>query len=168
MVNINSEAYIEKFSGVTFSPIGDKRVAEFARLAITANEGKFTEDVYFLNAKNGKVISHQKSGEYGGSVYLPLTNDKMIALHNHPNSASFSFEDIVTLNNCPEIKTMIAVGHNGCVYFLEVNNGNRLDLSDKSCVDGLKMSWQRDSMKYGKEKAIDLLIESLRWLYYVK
>ncbi|MCL2054646.1 MAG: hypothetical protein FWG90_09495 [Oscillospiraceae bacterium] len=141
MISINSEDYIKKFSGITSTSTGDKRIAEFAKQAIIDNYGLITEDVYFLNVNDGKLISHKKLGEYGGSIELPSTKEKLIALHNHPNSVSFSFKDFVTVNNNPEIKTMIAAGHDGTVHILAVENGERLDLTDKNDFEYYYRQW---------------------------
>lgn len=88
----------------------------------------------------------KKTGAYGGNVQIAIggyNKNSLILVHNHPNSAAFSFEDFVTLNNNPEIKTMIAAGHNGKVYKMSVGNGKRLDLSDEKMYTILENEWQR-------------------------
>ncbi|MCL2054774.1 MAG: hypothetical protein FWG90_10140 [Oscillospiraceae bacterium] len=169
MFDISSKEYAQKFSGVTSSAKGDKLVAEYARQAILDNAGHNTEDAYFLNAKNGKLISHQKLGEYGGKLEMPLVGVKLIVLHNHPNSTSFSFKDFVTVNNNSEIAMMIAVGHDGTVYSLSVGNGTRIDLSDESDYNFFDRQWGCLCRDYGSGRgALEKIIDKMGWDFYVK
>jgi hypothetical protein len=169
---IESESYAEKFVGITASEKGDRLVAYYARKSVLDNDGLETEDVYFLNAKSGRLIKHQKLGELGGSVpELPKTKKpvKFIALHNHPNNASFSFKDITTLNNYPEIILMLAAGHDGTVYFLSVNDGKRLDLIDRNVFNFTKNYWQRQCRNCGGSYgALIKIANELGWNFYVK
>ncbi|MCL2055123.1 MAG: hypothetical protein FWG90_11920 [Oscillospiraceae bacterium] len=172
MVVIKSEEYVQKFIGVTSSFEGDKLVSEYALQAILNNEGNNTEDAYFLNAKSGELIEHYKLGELGGSIFeLPkLDNDeKIIAIHNHPNNVSFSFKDFVTMNNFSEIKTMIAAAHNGAVYFMSVGNGRRLSLyedNQKLYYENLWGRFYRDIG--GDDGALREFAGGLGWIFYVK
>jgi hypothetical protein len=165
----DSEKYAEKFGGVTASEKGDRLVAYYARKAVLDNDGLETEDVYFLNAKSGRLIKHQKLGELGGGIELPKTDGKIIVVHNHPNSKSFSFDDFITLNDHQQIKTMIAAGHNGTVYFLSVGDGKRLLIKDDNAYKHYQRGWQRFSrdLKSGYG-AIEKFSEGLGWAFYVK
>ena len=49
----------------------------------------------------------------------------LILYHNHPGGNSFSQSDISVLLTNPEIKEMVAVGHNGRVYSLRIGKGKR-------------------------------------------
>ena len=163
-----SDEYTSKFEGITSTAAGDKRVAEYARKAVIDNEGLMTEDAYFLNAKTGKPISHSKLGELGGAVELPSYPGKIIVLHNHPNSKSFSFKDFATINNNSEIEIMIAAGHDGTVHFIRVGNGKRLDLSDDKGIKQRENTWARLNKEYGDREALKKITNELGWIYYVK
>ena len=83
---------------------------------------------------HGKPIKLNEYGTQGKGVALPIGDcmpGSIILVHNHPNSTAFSFDDFTTLNNNPEIRTIIAAGHDGTVYRLSVGNGKRLDMSNK-------------------------------------
>ena len=54
----------------------------------------------------------------------------LILYHNHPGGNSFSQSDISVLLTNPEIKEMVAVGHNGRVYSLRIGKGKRPVLKD--------------------------------------
>ena len=49
----------------------------------------------------------------------------LILYHNHPGGNSFSQGDISVLLTNPEIKEMVAVGHNGRVYSLKIGKGGK-------------------------------------------
>jgi hypothetical protein len=169
---IESESYAGKFEGITMSEKGDRLVADYARKAVLDDDGIGTEDVYFLNAKNGRLIKHQKLGELGGSVPdVPSVKkgEEVIVVHNHPNSASFSFADFVTLNDYPEVSVMIAAGHDGTVYFMSVCGGRRLDLSDHNEYLYYEKAWQRMCRDLGGEYgAMVKMAKGLEWKFYVK
>lgn len=172
---IDSKEYIKKFKGVTAHRIGDKRIMDFAKKAIYDNDGTENETVYLADSING--VSNTKPiklGAYGqDGVQLPINNyakNTFILIHNHPNSAAFSFSDFVTLNNCPEIKTMIAAGHNGTVYKLSVGKGIRLDLSDEIEYNHYNMLWSRlfnnaHDINTGDAVAVQAFSEELGWSF---
>ena len=171
MIAIKSEEYVQKFIGITSSVEGDKLVAGYALKAILNNKGHDTEDAYFLNSKSGELISHYKLGELGGSIELPKLkkDEKLILIHNHPNSASFSFRDFVTTNNFPEIETMIAAGHDGTVYFLSVSEGKRLVITDNNEYNHYRNAWSRLYRDNGGDcGALTIISKELGWIYHVK
>ena len=168
---INSDEYAQKFKGVTASDRGDELVAHYARQAVLDNDGLATEDVYFLNAKNGQLIEHKKLGELGGTLLelSKLKNDGMIVVvHNHPNSIAFSFNDVVTLNDYPEFRTIIAAGHDGTVYFLSIGDGRRLELSDNMEFGFFDRYWARHCRDYGSRVALEKISEEMGWRFNVK
>ena len=165
---IESRGYIDKFTGITSTLKGDKLVAYYAMKSVLDNDGLETEDVYFLNAKSGKLFKHQKLGNLGGSVELPENSGQFVVVHNHPNSAVFSLKDLITVNAEHMIKTMIAAGHNGAVYFLSVDAGIRLDLSDEANCNFFERYRMRLCRKYGSQGALVKIAEEMRWNFRVK
>ena len=167
---IESNAYMLKFKGLTSSEKGDELVAHYARQAVLNNDGLSSEDAYFLNAKNGKLLKHQKLGEFGGTVEeLPkLKKGELILLiHNHPNNTAFSYVDFVTLNDFPEIKTMIAAGHDGKVFILSVGDGERLDLSDENELRYYKNQWANAYIRFGGDLgAVKQFAKEWGWIFY--
>ncbi len=142
---IDSKEYRQKFKGVTSTARGDKRVCDYCRKAIKRNSGSSTETVYFLDSKNGKIKNTPVDlNEFGGEIMLPTgRKNEFILVHNHPNSVAPSFEDFVTLNSCPEIKSLIAAGHDGTVYTVSVGKGKRLNLTDKNEYRVARNEWNR-------------------------
>lgn len=142
---LESKNFMRKFKGITPTPIGNKLVGEYCKKAILANDGFETETVYILNSKTGRIKGNAINlDKFGGKLQLPDGKENaFIIVHNHPNSVAPSFDDFVALNNSPEIKTLIAAGHDGTVYFLSVGNGSRLDLSNNLNLELTRMEWQR-------------------------
>jgi hypothetical protein len=165
---IEAAVYEGKFEGLTSSAKGDKAVADYARKAVLDNDGLETEDVYFLNARSSKLIKHQKLGTLGGRVELPEGTDKLIVVHNHPNSGAVSFNDLLAFNNSPEIETMIAAAHDGTVYILNIGNGIRVDVSDEKEFAFFRNQWGRFKRSYGGIGAISIIAEKWGWNFYVR
>lgn len=105
--------------------------------------------------------------DYGGTFTYDFSGYKpnsLILVHNHPNNAPFSFDDFVSANNNPEIKTIIAAGHDGTVYKLSCGNGRRLDLSDKNVYNDYKNRWVRKySLERGDLDAVISFANALGW-----
>lgn len=132
---INSNEYADKYRGLTKFGFGDKNIMRNAREIIENCNGTGFEELRLFKYSSGKIhgkpIRLNEYGTQGQGVGLPIGDCKpgsIILLHNHPNSTAFSFDDFTTLNNNPEIRTIIAAGHDGTVYKLSVGNGKRLDL----------------------------------------
>lgn len=129
---INSKEYFDKFKGVTATQIGDKAVMEAARRCIKYNDGTENEHAVILSSvfgiQKGKDI---KLGFRGGNIKIPdVRPHSLIIIHNHGNNSPFSYKDFVLVNNNPEIKTLIAAGHDGTVFRLTPKGEKRLDISD--------------------------------------
>lgn len=132
---INSTEYVDKYRGLTKFGFGDKNIMRNAREIIENCDGTEFEELRLFKYSSGKIhgkpIRLNEYGTQGQGIGLPIGDCKsgsIILLHNHPNSTAFSFDDFTTLNNNPEIRTIIAAGHDGTVYRLSVGNGKRLDL----------------------------------------
>ncbi len=165
---IESKDYIKKFKGLTNSPVGDKRIMELSKKAIYENDGKDTETVYIANAKNGKQLGEPiKLGAYGGNgIELPTAgcdNNSLILIHNHPNNVAFSFDDFMTLNYTPQIKTMIASGHDGTVYKLSVGKGKRLSILNDTEYNYVFNEWARKYKENLDLCAVEHFSKKLNW-----
>jgi hypothetical protein len=57
-------------------------------------------------------------------------NNNVICIHNHPNSSSFSKDDLNILCLHPAIREMKVVGHNGKTYSMAVGRGSRPSYDD--------------------------------------
>lgn len=130
---INSSKYAEKYRGLTKFGFGDKNIMRNAREIIENCDSTEYEELRLFKYSSGKMHGKPiRLDAYGSKgISLPIGDCKrgsIILLHNHPNSTAFSFEDFVTLNDNPEIRTIIAAGHDGTVYRLSVGNGKRLDI----------------------------------------
>ena len=68
----------------------------------------YTPDMKLLERRIGKAHS----------VHLPRYSGEHILIHNHPDGAVFSIEDINSFGLRFDTTVMTAVGNNGCVYLL--------------------------------------------------
>ena len=168
---LNDKEFLKKFKGITPTLIGDRLVGEISKKAVLDNDGTTTETAYILSSLTGKLkINPIQLNEFGGSFKIPYGKaNSFILIHNHPNSAAFSFDDFVTLNDFPEIKTMIAVGHNGTVYVMSVGKGKRLDLTNKLEYELTRNEWNRCYRDLnGDIGAVTDFCERYGWTFYVK
>ena len=88
---------------------------------------------------------------------LSAKKNSLIFYHNHPLSGSFSFADMRTLNAYESLKEMIAVGHDGTKYFLQV--GKRLSFDE---LTNLFASCECE------EDAVKKLVNEYKWKYTKK
>lgn len=123
---IESENYRRAFDGIFKKDKLNSEVCRQTRKAIRLNDGRQTENYAFIFEDGSKVVTG-KSGAFGGAIDISCLAGKaagsVVLTHNHPLSSSFSIEDIQLLLNVPQIKTMIAGGHNGVVYKLSIGSG---------------------------------------------
>ena len=165
---IHSKEYSNKFKWLTGSIFGDRRVANEARFCVKENDGTLYETVAILDSKNGKRKGdYMRPGEAGGTISIPKSyNNSFIIVHNHGNNDTFSFDDFVLMNNCPQVKTIIAAGHNGIVHKMSVASGKRLDFSDDKEYNFYKNAFgQRYSSERGGIEGILYLCDLLGWEY---
>lgn len=146
---IDSDEYADKFNDVVVLPAVQERIIETARNSIYENDGTQDETVTFLNKWTGSQIGKKYRFEYqggltaGGTITVPdAADNSLILIHNHGNSSPFSFNDFYLLNECPQIKTMIAAGHNGIVYKMSVGSGKRLDMSSGNKYNDIKQKFR--------------------------
>ena len=163
---IDNKDYEKKFVGVTATSTGDKAVANAARRCINKNDGTLNETVVILSSGYG--FSKGKDIDLGGSRgYINVPSGKansLIIVHNHGNNSPFSFLDFMLVNDHPEIKTLIAAGHNGIVYKLTPKSGKRLDIPDKMTYTHYEKDFQRlYNSKTGYFDAIKKYSDLLGW-----
>jgi len=115
---------------------------------------------FLITNTDGSVFAIRKGDKR--SVPLNSVKEKLLSAkknsfifyHNHPLSGSFSFADMRTLNAYESLKEMIAVGHDGTKYFLQV--GKRLP--DKELVE-LLSDFPQDMEK------LNFLVKNCKWKY---
>lgn len=139
---IVSEAFNNKFSGVTDNSAINNRLRRLARAAITHNNGTYTETVTVIDAITGKKII-QKTGEKNG---FGVTLDKSelakvfdhvggkIGIHNHPT------------NILPTGSDFVAAASRGYQFGIVVTHD-------------LKVYKYTGPTKYVTQQAIDLIID---------
>lgn len=141
-----------------------------AKRCIRTNDGIKHENAVILTSGIGRQIGEDiPLGANGGHIDIPKGKpNSLIVVHNHWNSSPFSYTDFVLANNNPEIKVLLAVGHNGTVYKLSVKNGKRLDISEKKSYDHYRMDFQRRyNIETGDHEALVYYATSLGWEYDV-
>lgn len=167
---INSEEYKPKFDNIG-SKKQNKAVFKETKKLIKDNDMKNTEGVSIIDGK-GNVILTQKAGSYGGSVDLScldgLPNNSVVLTHNHPLSTSFSDDDIALLLDNPQIKTIIAGGHDGTVYKLSVGKGTRTGISDLTNRNIIIQEYRRlFDIVENPNKVVEALANKYNWSYEV-
>ena len=143
----------------------DNAIHKYSKFAVESNDGLATENIIILNSKTGKLVSNTKTGDFDGKLVIPKADvNSLILVHNHLNNTSLSIEDIITLNVAPEIKTIIAVAHDGKVYKLSIGNGVRI--SEKE-MRFLNLEWQRLCKKYSMntDTCNRILRKKYNWMY---
>ncbi len=125
------EGYRKKFEG-----LGNKSVVKAlrreARVCIKDNDGTNNERGVFIDEKGNSLMKFSgknSRAEFNCQELESYPNDSLVLVHNHPHSTSFSIMDILSLMTNPQIKTIVAVGHDGSVYSLSVGGGKRVDIS---------------------------------------
>ena len=128
------------------------------RKGITSGKERF-----LITNTDGSVFAIRKGDKR--SVRLNSVKEKLLSAkknslifyHNHPLSGSFSFADMRTLNAYESLKEMIAVGHDGTKYFLQV--GKRLSFDE---LTNLFASCECE------EDAVKKLVNEYKWKYSKK
>ena len=170
---IDSKDYADKFNGIVVLPNVKQRIVETARESIYENDGTQDETITFLDKWTGTQVGEKFHHEYkggltsSGTITIPYAADNsLILVHNHGNSSPFSFDDFYLLNECPEIKTIIAAGHNGTVFKMSVGSGKRLDMSTESRYNEIKQTFRRlYNFKTGDLTAIEQFCNKNGWSF---
>ena len=129
-----------------------------------------TQYRYVLTDEKGTVLDIVK-GKKNSVVFSERTinqiakNKKtaLILYHNHPGGNSFSQGDISVLLTNPEIKEMVAVGHNGRVYSLKIGKGKR------PTVEAFLPMYKNFYNKYKNQgdKIVKMIAEKYNWTYTI-
>lgn len=124
---ICSETYRAAFAGIHSTKV-DGEVCRQSRRAIKLNNGGVNENYAFVFTNGDNTVTG-KTGAHGGSINADCLEGRglnsVILTHNHPNSGTFSTKDIQVLLNCPQIKMIVAAGHDGTVYKLSAKTSSR-------------------------------------------
>lgn len=123
---VNTEEYDNKFVGLTGSEAADNSVRKHTKEILTRRDGTDIEETYLIDVYTGSVLG-RIIGENKNTVMpqniLELLNlsakDTIILLHNHPSGSSFTFTDIDSISGVAAIKSIVAAGHNGMLYYME-------------------------------------------------
>ena len=126
---VDSENYIQKFNGIG-NKLVRKTLRTEARDSIKHADMTNNERGAFINA-NGEVVfsfsGKNSSADYAKFDFSKHKDDSLVLTHNHPHGKSFSVDDILTLSQHRQIKTIVATGHDGSVYSLSIGDGKRVD-----------------------------------------
>lgn len=162
----------KQFGSDFFSGIARDTVYVSAREAIKNNYGSMSEEVSVIGNILGIIKDRQYSDGLSVSFNIPKGRaGAYTVIHNHPNNAPLSIEDIVTASECPSIRTMMAASHDGKIYWLQIGNGKRLDVTNemlrKNTNEALELKnlWARFISNNGGDfyAALSKLAESYNW-----
>lgn len=125
---ILSDAYAQKFNGLTGRPSVDQSICDHARKAVLENSDTLYESMYLLDAETGETIvsiDNPSDKMERGVAYTPEfrkalkdakeRNRAVIAIHNHPEGTPPSVEDYNKALDNGYIFGL-ACGANGQVY----------------------------------------------------
>ena len=139
-----------QFGSDFFSIVARDAVYVSAKEAIKNNYGSMSEEVSVIGNISGIIKDRQYSNGLSVSFNIPKGRaGAYTVIHNHPNNAPLSIEDIVTASECPSIKTMMAASHDGKIYWLQIGDGKRLGVTNemlrKNTFEAfyLKTEWAR-------------------------
>lgn len=123
---INSQLYEKKYETLTESERVNQSIMEHVREILKRRKGTSVEEVYLLDARDGKELFHIEGGKEeaifpkGALNLLNSGNrDSIILVHNHPLDSSFSLADIDSISGVASIKGIVAAGHGGSVYYMD-------------------------------------------------
>jgi len=167
---INSEEYKSKFDGIGSKKQNDV-VCKETKNVIKRNDGKNTEMMSIVD-KNGKVLTNQSAGSFGGSIDLSclekMPDNSVVLTHNHPLSSSFSDSDLALLMDNPQVKTIVAGGHDGTVYRLSVGKGTRTEINNLTGKNSIIQEYRRLLDIVEKpNKVMESLAKKYNWKYEV-
>lgn len=139
-----------QFGSDFFSIVARDAVYVSAKEAIKNNYGSMSEEVSVIGNISGIIKNRQYSNGLSVSFNIPKGRaGAYTVIHNHPNNAPLSIEDIVTASECPSIRTMMAASHDGKIYWLQIGDGKRLGVTNKMINKNtleaqiLKRDWAR-------------------------
>lgn len=139
-----------QFGSDFFSIVARDAVYVSAKEAIKNNYGSMSEEVSVIGNISGIIKDRQYSNGLSVSFNIPKGRaGAYTVIHNHPNNAPLSIEDIVTASECPSIRTMMAASHDGKIYWLQIGDGKRLGVTNAMLRDNtieariLKTEWAR-------------------------
>lgn len=168
---LNSAEYEEKFNGIGGKKQNATLLKETKNI-LKKNDKLNSESMAIIDGK-GKVVTKQDTGAYGGSIdiesILELPNNSVVLTHNHPGSTAFSGEDIALLLDNPQIKTIIAAGHDGTLYKLSVGkDGNRLGKHQITDENLIKQEYNKlYTATKDANKVVEYLVDKYNWKYEV-
>ena len=122
---VNSAEYKAKFSSHYDNPEVAETVTGCCRKILRNRSGTKYEEMFAIDSRTGKILTYIKGKSVNGistteTLQKLLTNSpksSIIIVHNHPNSATFSKQDINTALKYQSIAETVAAGHDGTVYF---------------------------------------------------
>lgn len=143
--------YKSKFKEFGDNPLVTNSMFKCSCKAIETNYYSMSEDMYLIGNITGRVHYHDHNDDLCIKFSIPSTKYKIdkeyILVHNHPNNTPLSIEDIATVNSSSRIKRIIAASHDGNIYYLEIGNGRRLDISTADKTDN-PQKWRDFELKW--------------------
>ncbi len=122
--------------------------------------GKITE---FVSSKDPNFSGKNSSADYAKFDFSKYKSDSLVLTHNHPHSKSFSVDDILTLSQYKQIKTIVATGHDGSVYSLSIDGGERVDRRIEVEYNTYMIEFEKDT-----DLVLRALSEKYSWRYSKK
>lgn len=122
---INSSAYKSRYKGMTNDPKINKILAREAVAILKHRQGTLKEDLVYINPENMQILrnrSHSVDSQVPPTekmrALLKANPEKIIAIHNHPESSVPSAPDLYAAVN---YDFGIVAAHNGVIFKYSVN-----------------------------------------------
>ena len=94
------------------------------------------ERVIVIDRDTSEIIDDKTRTPTSVSFYVsPPYKGKLITIHNHPSSNSFSPKDVSTLNVIKQIECSVIQEHDGSLYYLRKHDFRKNDFTEKRCKD---------------------------------
>lgn len=131
---VNRKEYHDKFEKVMVPKQTQEALYKYAIEILKERNGTAMETAFALDIRLGKLIERTHTNvEFKSALTLEemdkinSSKSDVFFIHNHPCGGRLSLGDLKTLYKNRIVKGMMAVGHNGDVYYCQKNNKISVD-----------------------------------------
>lgn len=143
---LHTEAYKQKFTGITGNPSVDQQIYTQAVAQLTHRNGTYKEDLALISSITGKVEGRQSKSSadnvvnYNSSLTNAIAKNpaySLISIHNHGTNNPPTGSDLAA-NGGRKYKLGVVVTHNGRVFTYKAGSKPFLATSFDARVDKLR------------------------------
>lgn len=131
-----NEKWRSNFDKITDNPKLNNRIRNLAKQMLKHRDGTFYEDMYFIDAKTGKIIGYNTESTTKTRVEkneslsnaLKRTDIDLIGIHNHPFSSIPSLSDLNKIAETSNYSKGIVICHDGTIFVYSKPNKKILEI----------------------------------------